>query len=44
VVLAWAALSLTARRWAVPGALVAAAVVVAADPAGPARRRGTSCP
>jgi benzoate membrane transport protein len=36
VVLVWAALSLTARRWAVPGALVAAAVVVAADPAGPA--------
>jgi benzoate membrane transport protein len=36
VILVWAALSLTARRWAVPGALVAAAVVVAADPAGPA--------
>jgi benzoate membrane transport protein len=35
VILAWAALMLVARRWAVPGALVAAAVAVAVDrPAG----------
>jgi benzoate membrane transport protein len=38
VVLVWAVLALRARRWALPGALVAAAAVVAADPAGPAPR------
>jgi benzoate membrane transport protein len=33
VVLTWLALWVTARRWAVPGALVAAAITVAIDPA-----------
>ncbi len=44
VVLAWAALSLTARRWAVPGAVVVAAVAVALDPAGPAPGAGDLLP
>jgi benzoate membrane transport protein len=34
VVLAWAVLLRVARRWAIPGALVAAAAVVAINPAG----------
>jgi benzoate membrane transport protein len=44
VVLAWAVLALVARRWAVPGAVVAAAVVVALDPAGPAPAAGDLVP
>ncbi|CAA9467479.1 MAG: Benzoate transport protein [uncultured Solirubrobacteraceae bacterium] len=44
VVLVWAVLALTARRWAVPGAVVAAAVVVALDPAGPAPSAGDLVP
>jgi benzoate membrane transport protein len=34
IVLTWAVLLRLQRRWAIPGALVAAAVVVAADPSG----------
>lgn len=44
VVLAWAALGLAARRWAVPGALAVAAVAVAADPAGPGPAAGDLLP
>jgi benzoate membrane transport protein len=44
VVLAWAGLSLTARRWAVPGAVVVAGVAVGLDPAGPAPGAGDLLP